>query len=281
MIRTPARAEQIRAVDHAEAMRLTEAENARLLAQLRELTDERWRAATDCTGWTVREIVVHLIASAQAQANPIEFARQVLTGRRLTAQIGGQHWVDGLNEAQLRARTDWTPPALADLWERHAAAALKARRRMPAPLRALPVLPIGTGLGVHIGWQPLRYLFDMGFTRDVWMHRIDIARAAGITPELTPEHDGRIVADVLAEWSRRHGEPFTLTLTGPAGGVSAPAKRATPRQSTPSSSPASSPDAPKAPASCATSFRFNPNPSHRKEHRHVHHRSHPTLDVRR
>ena len=218
MIRTPARAEQIRAVDHAEAMRLTEAENARLLAQLRELTDERWRAATDCTGWTVREIVVHLIASAQAQANPIEFARQVLTGRRLTAQIGGQHWVNGLNEAQLRARTDWTPPALADLWERHAAAALKARRRMPAPIRALPVLPIGTGLGVHIGWQPLRYLFDMGFTRDVWMHRIDIARAAGITPELTPEHDGRIVADVLAEWSRRHGEPFTLTLTGPAGG---------------------------------------------------------------
>lgn len=71
---------------------------------------------------------------------------------------------------------------------------------------------------MHIGWQPLRYLFDMGFTRDVWMHRIDIARAAGIEPELTPEHDGRIVADILAEWSRRHGQPYTLTLHGPAGG---------------------------------------------------------------
>ena len=51
----------------------------------------------------------------------------------------------------------------------------------PAP-RALPVLPIGTGLGVHIGWQPVSYLFDMGFTRDVWMHRIDVAHAAQRQP---------------------------------------------------------------------------------------------------
>jgi uncharacterized protein (TIGR03083 family) len=218
MIQTPQAADQIPAIDHAEAMRLTEAENVRLLAQLRRLADEQWQSATDCTRWTIRDVVVHLIASAQAQANPIDFVRQVLAGRRLTAQIGGEHWVDGLNEAQLRARTDWTPAMLPDLWDRHSGAALKARRRMPAMVRLLPVLPIGTGLGVHIGWQPLGYLFDMGFTRDVWMHRIDIARAAGVAPQLTPEHDGRIIADILAEWSRRHGQPYTLTLTGPAGG---------------------------------------------------------------
>jgi hypothetical protein len=35
---------------------------------------------------------------------------------------------------------------------------------------------------------------------------------------LTPEHDGRLVADVVAEWVRRHGKPVELTLTGPAGG---------------------------------------------------------------
>lgn len=218
MIQTPRRVEEIPAIGHAEAMRLTETENARLLTQLRSLSDEQWQAATDCTGWSVRDLAVHLIASAQAQASPAEFLRQVRTGRRLTAEIRAEHWVDGVNEAQLRARTDWTAATLPARWERHAAASLKARRRLPAPIRALPLLPIGTGLGVHIGWQPLRYLFDMGFTRDVWMHRIDIAHAAGIAPELTPEHDGRIVADILAEWSRRHGEPYTLTLTGPAGG---------------------------------------------------------------
>lgn len=218
MMSTAQRSDRIPRVGHAEAMRLTAVENARLLAQLRGLTDQQWTAPTDCTGWTVRDVTVHLIASAQAQANPVEFARQVINGRGLTAEIGGSHWVDGLNEAQLRERTDWAPAGLADRWERHSAAALKSRRRMPAPVRALPLLPIGTALDVHIGWQPLSYLFDMGFTRDVWMHRLDIARAAGVPPEMTPEHDGRIVADIVAEWSRRHGQPYTLTLTGPAGG---------------------------------------------------------------
>lgn len=32
------------------------------------------------------------------------------------------------------------------------------------------------------------------------------------------EVDGRIVADVVAEWAGRHGRPFELHLTGPAGG---------------------------------------------------------------
>jgi len=27
-----------------------------------------------------------------------------------------------------------------------------------------------------------------------------------------------IVADVVAEWAARHGQPYTLRLTGPAGG---------------------------------------------------------------
>lgn len=212
------RADRIPPIGHAEAMRLTEAENARLLAQLRGLTAGQWQAPTDCPGWTVRDVVVHLIASAQAQASLLEFGRQVVAGRRLTAETGGRHWVDGLNEAQLRGRAAWTEATLPDRWERHSARALTARRRLPAPVRALPVLPLGTGLGVHVGWQPLRYLFDMGFTRDAWVHRIDIARAAGVAPELTPGHDGRIVADILAEWSRRHGQPYTLTLRGPAGG---------------------------------------------------------------
>jgi uncharacterized protein (TIGR03083 family) len=203
-------------IGHAEAMRLAATENARLLALLRGLTEEQWWAATCCPGWTVRDIAVHLIASAQAQAGPAELVRQVVAGRSLA---GGRHWVDTLNEAQLRARTGWTWPTLPGRWERHSAAALRARRRLPAPIRALPLLPIGTGLGVRIGWQPIGYLSDMGFTRDVWMHRIDIARAVGLRPELTAGHDGRIIADILAEWSRRHGLPYALVLTGPAGGT--------------------------------------------------------------
>jgi hypothetical protein len=51
------------------------------------------------------------------------------------------------------------------------------------------------------------------------MHRVDASRATGRDLVLSAEHDGRIVADVVAEWARRHGQPFTLTLTGPAGGT--------------------------------------------------------------
>ncbi len=59
----------------------------------------------------------------------------------------------------------------------------------------------------------------MILTRDTWMHRIDLARAVGADLDLDGLHDGRIVADVAAEWARRHGRPCTLTLTGPAGGT--------------------------------------------------------------
>jgi hypothetical protein len=36
---------------------------------------------------------------------------------------------------------------------------------------------------------------------------------------LTPDHDGRIVADVVAEWAAAHRRPYRLTLAGPAGGT--------------------------------------------------------------
>lgn len=75
----------------------------------------------------------------------------------------------------------------------------------------------------EVGGKPetwrMGYLLDVILTRDPWMHRVDIARATGREMELSPEHDGRIIADVVAEWARRHGAPFVLTLTGPAGGT--------------------------------------------------------------
>ena len=63
------------------------------------------------------------------------------------------------------------------------------------------------------------YLIDVILTRDPWMHRLDIAAATGTEPRLTADHDGVIVADVVAEWASQHGKEFTLTLTGPAGGT--------------------------------------------------------------
>ena len=209
----------INRIAHHEAMQLTAEENRRFLVTLEQLGIKDWQKATDCSRWTVRDIAVHVTASAEAQASPFEFLRQAWHGRRLTAEIGGRHWVDGLNEAQLRTRASLTEQDLPSRWRRAADAALKARERMPAIVRGLRLLPLGTMDGVDFGWQSLGYLFDIGFTRDVWMHRIDICRAVGRPIDPTPDHDGRIVEDIIAEWATRHYDPFALRLTGPAGGT--------------------------------------------------------------
>lgn len=196
-------------------MAITAEENARFLSLVQSLSPDDWSRQTDCTAWDVRKLTLHLIGSADAQASFREFVHQARAGMKLFKEIGGEHWVDGLNEIQIRERASIPNEQLADTWRTASARALKARTRMPAPVRALPLLP----LGPPVGRKPLGYLFDMGFTRDVWCHRIDVTRPLGRQMHLTPEHDGRILADIVAEWAKLHGEPFTLRLTGPAGGT--------------------------------------------------------------
>ena len=75
-------------------------------------------------------------------------------------------------------------------------------------------VPFGPPLGV----RSVGYLMDRVYTRDAWMHRVDITRATSRTMVLTADHDGRLVADIVWEWAHDHGQPFELTLTGPAGG---------------------------------------------------------------
>ena len=73
-------------------------------------------------------------------------------------------------------------------------------------------------VGGHDEAWTIGYLIDVVLTRDPWMHRADIARATGAEHVLTAEHDGVLVADVVAEWAARHGQPYTLHLAGPTGG---------------------------------------------------------------
>jgi uncharacterized protein (TIGR03083 family) len=208
------KASEIPPIKHDEAMAIAAVENHRLWELLIDIKPDKWSLPTDCTRWDVRAIVVHLIAQAEAQASIVEFVRQTMAGRKLMEEIGGIYPVDGMNEAGLRARSHLTPEELSDRWSRGAAEALRFRRRMPAPIRALPLLRLDRGL-----WKPLGYLYDSGFTRDVWMHRVDLSRAIGRTFNATAQHDGRLVADIIAEWATTHTDPFTLKLTGPAGGT--------------------------------------------------------------
>ncbi|QFY13342.1 maleylpyruvate isomerase family mycothiol-dependent enzyme [Nonomuraea phyllanthi] len=197
----------------AEVWRLATEENRRLAAALAELDDEAWGRPTDCDRWTVADLARHVLGALEAQASPKELIHQFRRGLPLNRKIDSHHWVDGLNEIQVRERSDLSPGELVERIAAMGPKAVAGRRRTPWPVRSAPI-----PFGPPIGWQPLTYLLRVGFTRDFWMHRIDLSRAVGTTPELTPEHDGRLVADIVAEWAAVHGQPFRLELTGPAGG---------------------------------------------------------------
>ncbi len=191
-------------------MRAVAEEHRRLRTLLTALTAEEWAAPTACTEWDVRAMVAHLAGAARSQASVRETVRQLRHGPKLRP---GADAIDGINELQVRERADHTPAALlaelADVEPR----ALRARSRLPRIVRALPI-PFGPPLGT----APLGYLLGPIYTRDAWMHRVDIAQATGRRLELSADHDGAIVQDVVAEWAQLHGQPYELTLTGPAGG---------------------------------------------------------------
>jgi uncharacterized protein (TIGR03083 family) len=196
---------------HRDWMTAAGEEYRRLGALLTDLSDADWRRPTDCTDWDVREMVAHLVGAAESTASVREMRRQQKLGRPLRP---GEPEVDGINALQVQERADARPGQLVRDLADAGARGVRARRRMPALLRAVPV-PFGPPLGT----RPLGYLTDRIYTRDAWLHRVDIARATGRELVLTPDHDGRIVADVVAEWARAHGRPYRLTLTGPAGGT--------------------------------------------------------------
>jgi uncharacterized protein (TIGR03083 family) len=202
-------------ITHDEAMRITAVENAKFGEQLRSFDAGDWAKPTDCALWDVRALAAHVVGSAAGQASPREFVRQVRTGRPLVAEIGGVNWWDGMNELQVRERASLTTDQLIDEWDTGSARALRARQRLPRVVARLPLLK----LPAPVGRQPISYLFDMGFTRDVWAHRIDLAVATGRAFDADGNHDGRILADLVTEWAGTHDEPFTLELDGPAGGI--------------------------------------------------------------
>jgi uncharacterized protein (TIGR03083 family) len=200
-------------IGRPEARELAAREFVRFAELAASLTAEEWETPTDCPGWDVRTMTRHVLGSADAQASPAQFLHQLRRGLPLNKQIESHHWVDGLNECQIRERRRLSDQEVVAQLQAVGPKAVKGRWRTPPPLRYLP-LPFGP----TVGWKPLKYLLDVGFTRDVWAHRIDIHAVINRPMHLTADHDGRLVADIVAEWASIHREPFELVLAGVAGG---------------------------------------------------------------
>ena len=198
------------------AMGLAVTEYDRCIEMFRSLRPAQWGMATDCPAWNVRQMAAHMLGMAEMAASIRENIRQQRKAAKL-AGAGGVY-IDALTQLQVDERADWTPEQITARFAARGPKAAVGRRRAPAFVRRRTMPQPQEVNGVREPWS-FGYLIDVILTRDPWMHRLDIAAATGTSPRLTAEHDGVIVADVVAEWADRHGKDFELTLTGPAGGT--------------------------------------------------------------
>jgi uncharacterized protein (TIGR03083 family) len=193
-----------------EAARLAATEYQRFGALLVDLAGSDWHRRTDCAAWAVQELVAHVVGATEANASVSEMIRQLRRGRR-----GLSVEVDPVNAVQVESRRRLRPERLIKRFHEAVPGACRGRARWA---RYAGRLPMRVGAPVYETWS-VRYLMEVIYTRDTWMHRVDLSRAVGADLVLTPDHDGRIVADVVADWLDRHETPVRLSLAGPAGGV--------------------------------------------------------------
>jgi uncharacterized protein (TIGR03083 family) len=200
---------------HAAAMDLQAREFERTNALLASFDDGDWSAQTDCPAWDVRRMYLHVLGASEAGASMRENVRQLRTARAERKRSGGPLEA-ALSSVQIRQREQLGAAELVAQMAAIAPKTVRGRRRVPSLVRDHARMAIDGP--VHETWT-LGYMIDTIYLRDMWLHRVDASRATARALDLTQDHDGLIVADVVGEWARRHGRPFTLELTGPAGGT--------------------------------------------------------------
>ena len=199
----------VRRLTPIEERAIGEAQNDALLRELRALAPDDWDAPTDCEGWRVRDIVAHLLGWAEFFTSAAEFrhqSRALIPGKKDFPTT-----TDAQNELQVRDRRDLSPRDLRAALENALPRFLSFRLRAG---RVARIVPFYAGI---IGPSTVGFLMISIFSRDMFMHRVDISRATGRELELG-EWDRRLVADVTRHWGRRTKADARLLLSGDAGG---------------------------------------------------------------
>lgn len=204
---------EIEKIARPEATALAEREVARFVDALEALDDDEWHLPTANSLWDVRAMSGHVLGMTETFTSYRNVVRDMRAAEKLK---GDGPQVDGLTAQQVALTSGLTTTELIARLRVAGPrnARWRARRRV---LRIAPLKEEVPGNGPET-WR-MGYLLDIILTRDTWMHRSDLAVATGKPMELTADHDGRIVADAVAEWARRHETAFVLELSGPAGGT--------------------------------------------------------------
>jgi uncharacterized protein (TIGR03083 family) len=206
------------ALEKAEAAELATAMYDRLLSELSDLTETEWQAMTICEPWTVADVVRHMLGAARGHASLPQLARQALHGARHKREFDGND-MDAMNDLQVRDHIDLGPSDLMRELSSIAPRAVAKRMSRPRIVQRIriPNAPGGSTAAGMPGSLTVGDLFRVILTRDVFLHRLDIARATGRDLDVD-QTEARLIADVVVEWAHRHGQAFRLLLTGPAGG---------------------------------------------------------------
>jgi uncharacterized protein (TIGR03083 family) len=186
---------------------------------LRTLSDQDWAAPTACPGWSVSDVVGHLIGAARGNASLREFTRQQVLGLHRRREFGGNP-LDAVNALQIADHAHLIDSQRADVLCGLVPDAVRGRMRLSAWVGAVSI-PVSAGGSAATGMPRtvnMGRLLEVVYTRDVWMHTVDIAEAIGHDLPMTAAANRRIVQDVVIDWARRHRQPVDLVLTGPSGG---------------------------------------------------------------
>ena len=158
-------------------------------------------------------MALHVLGSGDAQASVREFAHQFRRGKPLNKEIDSHHWVDGLNELQIRERDHLSNEELVAQLVAIGPEGSQGPVEHPAP-GPVPAPPIRPAHRLGAAQVPAR--------RRIYPRRLGPShrhpRRHRPPMQLSAEHDGRLVADIVAEWASVHGQPFELVLDGTAGG---------------------------------------------------------------
>jgi len=208
---------RLRALDRDIAMALAAAEYDRVTVLFESLSADQWAQPTECSGWDVRAVAGHMLGMTQMIATVPALVRQQ-AGAQRGAKKTGALMIDVLTAAQVANNAALSTRELVAAMRDVGPKAARRRRRIPGFIRHRTMPDPRPFEHAEERWT-FDFLFDIILTRDPFMHRLDISRAIGVPAQATAEHEGVIVDDVVREWAARHGQPYTLTLSGPAGGA--------------------------------------------------------------
>ncbi len=188
------------------AREAAEASYRALVEQLKQLDPAEWDAQTECDRWSVHDVVAHIIGWMEATRSLKETRHLVRSGWRRRKELG--NILDAANEQQVEDRRSHSPEQLIARIEELAPGLVRFRARGGAIGRGIPIYD-----PVVVKASNLGYMLNVIFTRDILMHRIDIARATGRGFELE-DADRPVMADVIKDWAKRSKANAIVSLDG-------------------------------------------------------------------